>query len=114
MVFLLNGYPLIRMPSPWHPTEQLRDIRPVAVGQRVVAGEGAGLALVPDLSIRKVFFCVLRSGTSATGFVDCPIATGTDAEGYADGYIRHSHEEGAGTNEANPNVSILAIRWMLY
>ena len=27
------------------------------------------VALVPDLSIRKVVFCVLRSGTSATGFV---------------------------------------------
>ena len=79
MVFLLNGYPLIRMPSPWHPTEQLRDIRPVAVGQRVVAGEGAGLA---D-GTGQMYQCAL-------------IATDADAEGYADGYIRHSHEEGDG------------------
>ena len=27
------------------------------------------VALVPDLNVRKVVFCVLRSGTSATGFV---------------------------------------------
>ena len=69
-------------------------------------------------------FCVLRSRTSATGFEEERLpqchgrgrvrVCGNGADGYADGYIRHSHEEGAGTNEANPNVSILAIRWMLY
>ena len=61
MTFLLNGYPLIRMPSPWHPDEQFRDVRlvghrVVAGGHDVVVGEGAGLA-------------------------------DADADGYADGYI---------------------------
>ena len=84
MLFPLNGYPLIRMPSPWHPNEQLRDIRPVghrvvagAGGHDVVVGEGAGLA---D-GTGQMYQCAL-------------IATDADAEGYADGYIRHSHEEG--------------------
>ena len=106
MLFLLNGYPPIRMASPWHPNEPLDRSEQSSCGHGRGRGSlfgGCGGREEASLGYRPVFFLEFLETTRILFWSTKVNISGgghhghlpdVDVDGYADGYIRHSHEEG--------------------